>query len=164
LQVNERKSAIGPKPQSRNARGFKDIVAWQKADALASLVFRTTSRLPTEYRWLTSQCTRAAISVPANIAEGHGRGGLAEFLRFLDIARGSLAELEYYIHFLSKENLLPSDQVDAMAVLQPETARVLSGLWLALKQKSKADWDRSGPAVREEPGDYFPAGIDAFDG
>ena len=73
----------------------RDLTAWQKSMELASTVYRHTQQFPAEERFcLTGQMRRAAVSIPANIAEGAARGTGKEFLRFLYIARGSLAELE----------------------------------------------------------------------
>ena len=69
--------------------------AWQQAMQLVVDVYQLTASLPDSERFgLVSQMRRAAVSVPSNIAEGAGRGGSADFLRFLRIARGSLSELE----------------------------------------------------------------------
>jgi four helix bundle protein len=71
----------------------KDLLIWQKGMVLAKLVYRVTQIFPGEERYgLTSQLRRAAVSVPSNIAEGQARRD--EFLHFLSIAEGSLAELE----------------------------------------------------------------------
>ncbi len=130
-------------------RGFKDLKAWQRADQLASLVYRACKQLPQGHEWLFSQTVRAALSVPANLAEGHGRGSQGEFLRFIDIARGSLAEVEYYIHFLKGEGLLPSDKIAALKSVQAETSRVVFGLWRSLKALAKSDWDHTGRIAEE---------------
>src|SRR2546430_4096545 len=74
---------------------YKELLVWQKGMNLAKLVYKLTMRFPAEERYgLTSQLRRAAISVPSNIAEGQARRGTNEFLQFLSIAEGSLAELD----------------------------------------------------------------------
>jgi four helix bundle protein len=134
---------------AREQHGFKDLVAWQKADRMASLAYRGCKKLPPHHEWLFSQVVRCAISVPANIAEGHARGTRAEFLRFIDIARGSLAELEYYIHFLKNEGLLAEAELTAVDASQKETSRVLFGLWRSLKNLEQKDWDHTGRIAEE---------------
>src|SRR5205823_4719127 len=124
-------------------------VAWQKADQLASLVYRACKNLPAHHEWLLSQVVRCAISVPANIAEGRGRGARDDYARFLDIAKGSLAELEYYIHFMKNESLLPEAQLAALDASQRETSRVLFRLWRATKAVGEKDWDHSGRISEE---------------
>jgi four helix bundle protein len=137
-----------------NRPGFMSLKAWQKSDDLASAVFRSVSKLPIQYQWLGNQMSRAAVSVPANIAEGYGRGSLGDYLRFLDIAKGSLSELENYIHFLSKESLLSLDQVQVLEVMRADTGRLLNGLWLALKHRASSTWDHEGRMIRELSEDY----------
>jgi carbamoyl-phosphate synthase large subunit len=74
---------------------YKDLLVWQKGMLLAKLVYQLTQKFPIEERYgLTSQLRRAAVSVPSNIAEGQARKGTNEFLQFLSIAEGSLAELD----------------------------------------------------------------------
>ena len=76
-------------------RGHRDLVAWQEAMAFAREVYRVTRSFPGHEQFsLTSQVRRAAISIPSNIAEGAARESAREFVRFLGIARGSLAEVE----------------------------------------------------------------------
>jgi hypothetical protein len=95
------------------------------------------------------------VSVPANIAEGYGRGSLRDYLRFLDIARGSLAELEYYLLFCSREGLIASDKAEQLESLREETSMLLHGLWRALKKKlERGDWDHGG-VIREQGPDYL---------
>jgi len=80
------------------ARTFEDLVVWQKAHSFVLTVYRLTSEFPrTEIYGLTSQFRRAAVSIPANIAEGFKKRGKADKVRFLNIAQGSLEESRYYL-------------------------------------------------------------------
>jgi four helix bundle protein len=74
---------------------YRDLIAWQKAMALARLVYAVSASWPADERFgLTSQVRRAAVSVPANIAEGSGRSGSRECRHGLSVAHGSLCGLE----------------------------------------------------------------------
>lgn len=91
------------------ARKHHDLVAWQQAIALVKTVYAVSERFPAnEIYGLTSQMRRAAISVPANIAEGVGRNGAKDRIQFFVIARGSLTELDTYA-VLAKELGYASD-------------------------------------------------------
>jgi four helix bundle protein len=80
-------------------RDFKNIKAWQYADDLAVLVYSITKSFPKEELYgITSQLRRSVVSVPTNIAEGASREHKKEYLHFLFIARGSIAEVEYLLH------------------------------------------------------------------
>lgn len=80
------------------ARRFEDLIVWQKAHALVLSVYRLSQEFPrTETYGLTSQLRRAAVSVPANIAEGFRKRGRQDKARFLNIAQGSLEEVRYYL-------------------------------------------------------------------
>lgn len=75
-------------------KSFYDLRTWKEAQSLVEEVYRITSSFPKEEMYgLTSQIRRAAVSVPSNIAEGMGRGGTKEFIRFYIIARGSIHEV-----------------------------------------------------------------------
>ena len=74
---------------------FRDLIAWQKAMLLAKEVYALTTTLPDNERFgLTAQMRRAAVSVPSNLSEGAARNGSREYINFLGISLGSLAELE----------------------------------------------------------------------
>ncbi len=99
-------------------RKHQDLMAWQQAMELARVVYRQTSAFPKhELFGLVSQMRRAAVSVPANIAEGAGRTSKKEFLQFLSISRGSLNELDTYI-LLSKDLGYLKDAADIEALTQ----------------------------------------------
>lgn len=80
---------------SHKVTSHKDMLVWQRSVALASKIYAATAELARHERsGLSTQMRRSAIAVASNIAEGAGRTGRAEYLRFLNIARGSLCELE----------------------------------------------------------------------
>jgi len=84
-------------------KDFRRLKVWHKGHAVVLMVYEATQDFPKEELYgLTSQIRRAAGSIPANIAEGCGRSGNAEFGRFLQIAMGSATELEYHL-LLSKD-------------------------------------------------------------
>lgn len=115
-------------------RDFKNIVAWQKADDLAVKIYEVTSRYPKqEVYGLTSQMRRAAVSVPANIAEGAARGHKKEYLQFLYVALSSLAEVAYYLHLSQRLGYLSEDAYRDCSKLQEEAAKTLQGLIHALQ-------------------------------
>ena len=79
-------------------RDFRSLGVWEKSNKLTLAVYRATQSFPSEKRYgLTGQIRRAASSIPANIAEGCGRGSENELARFLQIAMGSASELEYHL-------------------------------------------------------------------
>ncbi len=80
------------------AKSFRDLVVWRKAHEFVLEVYALTAAFPkAETYGLTSQLRRAAVSVPANIAEGFRRRGRPEKARFMNIAEGSLEESRYYL-------------------------------------------------------------------
>ena len=80
------------------ARSFEDLIVWQKAHAFTLGVYRLTGEFPREEQYgLTSQLRRAAVSVPANIAEGFKRRGRSDKARMMNVAEGSLEEARYYL-------------------------------------------------------------------
>ena len=76
-------------------QSYRDLVVWQKAMALVKLIYQLTAHFPSQEQFgLTSQLRRSAVSIPSNIAEGNGRSTTQDYLRFLQIARGSLFEAQ----------------------------------------------------------------------
>jgi four helix bundle protein len=91
------------------AQTFKDLIVWQKSHALVLEVYRLTKGLPKEELFgLTSQMRRAAVSVPANIAEGFKRRGKADKARHMNMAQGSLEELQYFFILCADLSYLPA--------------------------------------------------------
>ncbi|NIM98448.1 MAG: four helix bundle protein, partial [Deltaproteobacteria bacterium] len=94
-------------------KDFRKLKVWEKSHHLALSVYRETTSFPDHERYgLTSQLRRAAVSIPTNIAEGCGRGGDAEFARFLQIAYGSAAELQYQFLLANELNFLDTDDFE----------------------------------------------------
>ena len=93
------------------ARSYRELLVWQKAKALAVRVYQVTETFPRkEIYSLTSQMTRAAVSVASNIAEGQGRLTGGEFLHFLGQARGSLLELDTQLAIALDLNYLNAEE------------------------------------------------------
>ena len=106
---------------------FEDLSVWQKAHQTVLRIYRVTGSFPAEERFgLSSQMRRAAVSVPANLAEGFKKPGVKDKLNFYNIAQGSLEELRYYL-ILSKDLGYLSDNQELVASAE-EIARMLHGL------------------------------------
>ena len=115
-------------------QGYRELVAWQKAMDLVEAVYVATRQWPREELYgLTDQARRAAVSVPANVAEGQGRQGKAEFGHHLSMAHGSLHELES--HLLIARRLGYFDEAGCAALLAQtaEEGRLLGGLMRSLR-------------------------------
>ena len=107
---------------------FHDIVAWQKAHEFVLMVYRATKNYPDFEKFgLSSQFQRAAVSIPANIAEGYKKMSKADKLRFYNIAQGSLEECRYYV-LLSKDlGYINEDNYDLLFDAVEETSKLLNG-------------------------------------
>ena len=123
---------------SGEVRHYRDLVVWQKAIVWVETVYRSASKWPMDERFgLTSQVRRAAVSVPSNIAEGCARRGPAEFLRFLSIARGSLAEAETQLILANRLGYLGQAPLDELLSQADEISRMLAGLINKLEERRK---------------------------
>ena len=117
-------------------RSYRDLEVWQKAMDLVVNSYRVTAQFPSHERYgLTAQLRRAAVSVPANIAEGHGREHLREYLHFLSTANGSLMELETHILIGSRMTYIGADDEKTILTRTAEVGRMLAGLIRALKRR-----------------------------
>jgi four helix bundle protein len=117
-------------------RDFRELKVWEKSHLLALTVYRMTATLPKEELYgLTSQIRRACTSIPANIAEGTGRGSDAEMARFLHIALGSASELDYHLVLARDLNFLDNSMHEQLTSELAEVKRMLN----AFIQKLKAN-------------------------
>jgi len=111
-----------------HVNSYRDLVVWQKAKTLAVDVYKLSLSQPFDrHRSLADQINRAAVSVPSNIAEGDERGTNKDSLRFLLIARGSLAELETQISIAKEIGLITSATGDQVISRIEEVARLIGG-------------------------------------
>ena len=118
-----------PYKKSVRTRNFTDLVIWQQGMGLAKSVYRETQGFPKhELFGLTSQIRRAAVSVPSNIAEGHGRTSDKVFRTFLGQARGSLYELQTQLMLSADLEYLPSHTAEDLVDRCKELARRINAL------------------------------------
>lgn len=120
-------------------RSYRNLRAWQAAVEASLEVYRLTAAFPVEERFgLTIQLRRASVSIPANIAEGYGRGTKSDYLRFLRVARGSLYEVETQLLIAARLGFL-NDQGRADVEHQlKECGRMLAALIKSVETKSPA--------------------------
>lgn len=120
----------------RTGKGFRKLIVWQRAHELTLQVYKLTEKFPKhEMFGLTSQLRRAVVSVPANVAEGYAAGGKGQFGRYLDIAQGSLAEVEYYLILAQDLTYITSSQYEQAESLRAETGFLLHRLIESLDRK-----------------------------
>lgn len=110
-------------------RSFKSLLVWQKAHTMTLAVYRDTKSFPRDEQYgLTAQLRRASASVAANLAEGCGRRGAAEFGRFVQIALGSASEVEYHLTLALDLGYLATDRHATLDHAVVEVKRMLTGL------------------------------------
>ncbi|WP_373513539.1 four helix bundle protein [Persicitalea sp.] len=113
---------------------YRDLVVWQKSMVFVTSVYKSTGVFPgTEQFGLTSQIRRSAISIPSNIAEGYGRRSTGDYIRFLQIAIGSLYEAQTQIEITFNLNYLPKEEYDLLHLQSREIERMLSSLVQKIK-------------------------------
>jgi four helix bundle protein len=119
-----------------NAKGFRELRVWQCGMDLVEEVYRLTKGFPKDELYgLTNQLRRAAVSVPSNIAEGQTRSFVKEYLQFLSVARGSLAEVQTQIEIAARLKYLSAEQVQPMLERAESLARQLNALRSSLAER-----------------------------
>ncbi|HEX5417685.1 MAG TPA: four helix bundle protein [Chloroflexota bacterium] len=119
-------------PTRPPSRSFEDLIVWQRAHRFVLAVYSASAAFPREELFgLTSQLRRAAVSIPANIAEGYKRRGRLEKVRFLNIAQGSAEECSYYLILAQDLGYadttgLRSDLVEVIRLLEGYIGGILS--------------------------------------
>lgn len=118
-------------------KDFHELKVWQKAHELTLAVYRATTPFPRQEQYgLTSQIRRACSSVAANLAEGCGRSGDAEFARYCSIAMGSASELEYHLLLAKDLKLINPATYEDLSPRATELKRMLPGLLQKLRAES----------------------------
>jgi four helix bundle protein len=106
---------------------YRNLKVWERAHQLTPAVYTTTGTFPKDELYgLTSQIRRSCSSIPANIAEGCGRDGDAEFARFLRIAMGSASELDYHLLLARDLGFLPATDYERLENELREVRRMLN--------------------------------------
>lgn len=120
-------------------RTHRDLDVWKLSLDWVEGVYRCSASWPSDERFgLTSQVRRAAVSVAANIAEGAGRRGTGEFVQFLGVARGSLAEVETHLLIAELLGYTTPDQLQPLLADVERIGRMLSALSTRLKQRQNS--------------------------
>ncbi len=128
-----RRGRAGDKVKMKN--GFKDSIAWQKSMDFAIFIYKIVKQFPDQERYgLTSQITRAAISVSANIAEGYARASSKEFLHFLSISLGSLAEVENFIELAKRLGYISLVEYNKANEMNDEIRRIIKSTVTTIKR------------------------------
>lgn len=118
------------------AKVFTDLLVWQKAHNFVISIYRLCEKFPkSETYGLISQMRRAAVSIPANIAEGFGKSSVKDKMRFLEISKGSLEECRYYLILAGELGYCESNVI--MANLE-EVAKLLNASQKSLRHKLMA--------------------------
>jgi four helix bundle protein len=123
--------------------GYQRLTAWQKAMELVKAVYQATCDWPRQEQFgLTNQVRRAAVSIPSNIAEGHGRSGSQEYAHHLSIAYGSLCELETQLLIAKSLNYSDTQAMNQLLNMVAENRRFLLALLKSIRLKVN---DRTKP-------------------
>ena len=119
---------------------YRELETWQQAMNLAEVLYKTASRLPRiEQFGLAAQVRRAAVSVPANIAEGQGLGSTPGFIRHLWIAHATVRELETHVMLAGRFGYLKSDEVNAVLAHLSSVGKLIRGLIAGLERSACND-------------------------
>jgi len=133
-------------------KSYQQLDVWQKGVSLSIEVYKFTEQFPRSEKFgLTAQIRRATVSVPANIAEGWGRGSTREYVQFLLVARGSIFELETHLIIGQKLGFLKESQLGQLLQATQAIGRMLNGLILALRARYRESPSRASSAGAQTP-------------
>jgi four helix bundle protein len=116
------------------------LKVWQEAMSVAERAYNLTARFPKdEVYGMTSQIRRAAVSIAANIAEGHGRENSGSFIQFMRVSQGSLKELETHLLLAARVNLVSVAEVEPILQQCDELGRMLRSLIRSIQRRQSDD-------------------------
>jgi four helix bundle protein len=119
---------------------YRDLIVWQKAMQMVTCIYQLTGDFPkNELYGLTSQIRRCAISIPSNIAEGYGRNSTDDYLRFLNISRASLYELQTQLEISFNLNFLVKADFEKIYEATREIERMLGSLIIKINRTKQLD-------------------------
>ena len=120
-------------------QSYRELLVWQKSMDMAEACYQLTAEFPRDEMYgMTAQIRRAAVSVPANIAEGHRRDNTGSFVHFLRIAQGSLKELETHLVLAARVRLVAAEKTVTLLSECEATGKMPRSLIRSLQAKSKA--------------------------
>jgi four helix bundle protein len=144
----------------RKLYGFKNLIAWQAADDLAAFVHELVGHFARRYWKLADQMLGSASSVKANVAEGYCRNTVGDYIRFCEVARGSLGELGSQIQDCERWGLVKDSDLERLVRLYGDATFFLERLIKGLRAKrQEGTWDR-GMGVKETSPEYGPDDAD----
>lgn len=132
-----------------SATHFRELEVWRLAMQLAQAVYELASEFPQDERYgLRAQVQRAAVSVPSNIAEGNARGATRDYIRFVSIAYGSLAELQTQVLLANRLGFVSEVRIAGVVALAERVGMMLLRLRQALERRLRAGSRVPGPGSR----------------
>lgn len=115
-------------------RNFRKLKIWEQGIVIVKEIYKIAQKLPSDEKFgLKSQITSAAVSIPSNIAEGSSRNSVVEFKRFLEIAIGSLFEVETQLIIIQELELIESEELKIIFELIEKEGKMINGLINTIK-------------------------------
>ncbi|HIJ65334.1 MAG TPA: four helix bundle protein [Candidatus Hydrogenedentes bacterium] len=139
-------------------KSYRELDVWQKAVEMVIGAYRLGAKFPSDQKFgLTGQLQRAAVSVPANIAEGYGRSHRGDYLRHLSITRGSLAEVETLLTIAVRLGFVAREETIVIWDLCQDIGKMLNRLIQSLEEPAKRNTPNPRPGTRDpRPGTRYP--------
>ncbi len=120
----------------KSINSFRDLIVWQKSKELVLLVYKSLKKFPSDEKFcLVSQIRKCSISIPSNIAEGYGRNSTKDYIRFLQISKGSLYELETQIEIAKDLGYLEEPETTTILKQSDEIDKILFSIIKRLSNK-----------------------------